>query len=76
MVEPKSNYVSYMLRMWQVNSAGQPVWRASLENTSTGERLGFADPAGLLAFLSRVTQAQPEQTPNTPDARSPPRQQS
>ncbi len=76
MAEPRSNYVSYMLRMWQVNSAGRPVWRASLENTSTGERLGFADPASLLDFLSRVTQAQPEQTPSSPDARSPPKQQS
>lgn len=74
MADTQSNYVSFMLRLWQVSSAGQPVWRASLENTSTGERHGFADPASLLEFLNRMTQAQSEQTSGEPDARSPPRQ--
>jgi hypothetical protein len=76
MAETQSNYVSFMLRLWQVSSAGQPVWRASLENTSTGERHGFANPASLLEFLSQVTQTQTERRSGSPDARSPPQQQS
>jgi len=46
-------YVAYMLRLWRAGSRdGIPVWRASLENPHTGERLVFGDTEGLLAFLS------------------------
>ena len=46
-------YIAYMLRLWQAGSRdGIPVWRASLENPHTGERLVFGDTEGLLAFLS------------------------
>jgi hypothetical protein len=31
-----------------------PVWRASLENPHTGERLVFGDVEGLFAFLSEL----------------------
>jgi hypothetical protein len=46
-------YLAYMLRVWLVgSSAGQPVWRASLENPHTGERLAFGDAKDLLTFLA------------------------
>jgi hypothetical protein len=49
-----------MLRMWQAGSRkGQPIWRASLEDAHTGERLAFADIAALLAFLSEWTHPNP-----------------
>jgi hypothetical protein len=42
-----------MLRLWQVGSRdGMPVWRASLENPHTGDRMAFDDGKGLLAFLA------------------------
>jgi len=42
-----------MLRLWQAGSrGGQPVWRASLENPRTGERLAFGDAKDLFAFLA------------------------
>ena len=44
-------YLAYMLRLWQVNTTGAPVWRASIEDPHTGERRGFADLASLFAFL-------------------------
>jgi hypothetical protein len=48
-------YLAYMLRVWLAgSSAGQPVWRASLENPHTGERLAFGDVEGLFAFLSEL----------------------
>ena len=50
-------YLAYMLRLWQVNQQGQPVWRASLESPHTGERRGFANVAQLLAFLQEKTEA-------------------
>lgn len=49
----RNTYVAYMLRLWQAGSCeGIPVWRASLENPHTGERLVFGDRKGLLAFLA------------------------
>lgn len=46
-------YVAYMLRLWQAGShGGRPVWRASLEDPHTGERLAFGEMTELFAFLS------------------------
>ena len=48
-------YVASMLRLWQAgNSGGRPVWRASLENPHTGERLAFGDAKDLLTFLAHL----------------------
>lgn len=48
-------YRSYVLRLWEVDSAGQRVWRASLQDANSGERRGFADLAALTAFLAEQT---------------------
>ena len=49
-------YVAYMLRLWQSGSqGGNPLWRASLEDPATGERLSFGDINALFAFLSERT---------------------
>lgn len=51
-------YVAYMLRLWQSGSqGGLPLWRASLEDPATGERLTFGDIAALFAFLSERTRS-------------------
>jgi hypothetical protein len=47
----KPRYVSYLLRLWQTESEGQLVWRASLESPQTGERTGFRNLDALFAFL-------------------------
>jgi hypothetical protein len=45
-----------MLRLWQAGSRdGKAVWRASLENPHTGERLAFGDMEALVAFLAEKT---------------------
>ncbi len=43
--------LAYLIRLWQVNSEGQMVWRVSLEDAHSGEKKGFGDPSGLFAFL-------------------------
>lgn len=48
-------YHSYLLRLWLAHDQGQPVWRASLENPRTGDRLGFASLERLFAFLQDQT---------------------
>jgi hypothetical protein len=47
---------SYLLRLWPTDSAGQQVWRASLEYVQTGERLGFATLEQLFVFLMQQTE--------------------
>ena len=46
-------YLAYLLRLWLAESAGEPVWRGSLEDPHTGARLGFADLASLFEYLRR-----------------------
>jgi len=53
--EKQPRYLSYLLRLWQVESTGQWVWRASVEDSRTGERRGFASIDALLAFLREQT---------------------
>ena len=51
-------YLAYMLRLWQVNCEGEPIWRASLESPHTGERHGFANLESLVTFLGEQTAGQ------------------
>jgi hypothetical protein len=51
MSAPLPRYRAYLLRLWDANSRGPPRWHASLEDTHTGERWGFADLEHLAAFL-------------------------
>ncbi len=44
-------YLSYLLRMWQVQEANGLVWRASLVNPHTGEQHFFASTDRLYKFL-------------------------
>jgi hypothetical protein len=52
-------YFAYMLRLWQVDSNGEPIWRASLESPHTGERVGFASLEDLFDFLRERTGVSP-----------------
>jgi hypothetical protein len=52
----ESHYLSYVLRLWQVKRADRASWRASLENSISGDRLGFADLEALFTYLEWVTQ--------------------
>ena len=51
MSREERHYLSYLLRLWQVRSEGELVWRASLESAHTGERQGFANLDDLFDFL-------------------------
>jgi hypothetical protein len=51
MIDEQRQYLSYLLRLWQERATSPAVWRASLENSRTGERIGFSDTVQLFAFL-------------------------
>jgi hypothetical protein len=62
MIKERPGYVSFLLRLWRENdevqndhSATQPIWRATLESSRTGELWGFASLRELFAFLRRQT---------------------
>jgi hypothetical protein len=51
MTDQLLDYMAFLLRLWRVDEDDGIQWRASLEEPSTGERLGFADIDRLCAFL-------------------------
>jgi hypothetical protein len=56
-------YRSYLLRLWQTESEGKTVWRASLESPITKRRQGFASLQDLFSFLqAQAAHMEEEQT--------------
>lgn len=59
-------YRAQILRMWTDAPAHSlPLWRFSLEDTSTGVRSGFADLDALIEHLLDLMEQLPEQPPDT-----------
>ena len=56
----QQRYFAYMLRLWQVSSDRDPIWRASVESPHSGERHGFTNLERLFAFLEEQTGGQPK----------------
>ena len=60
-MEKQTDYLSYLLRLWCVSgverahrdNTDQAVWRASLQETLSGDRTNFASLDDLVAFLQR-----------------------
>ncbi len=48
------DYYSFLLRVWQTPQG----WRASLDDTPTGRRLGFASLEQLFAHLMQLTEGE------------------
>ena len=51
---------SYILRLWRVDLSKPAVWRASLENPETGQRIGFASLEQLFAYLMDLVERNPD----------------
>jgi hypothetical protein len=47
-------YQSYLLRMWRANLGESAIWRASLEDTRTGQWHSFADLEATFRFLDAI----------------------
>lgn len=46
------NYRSYLVRFWYADNAGQPVWRATVQEPGAETQLHFANPTALYTWLS------------------------
>ncbi len=51
MLNPKDYYVSYLLRLRQIQTDNRFTWVASVQNTATGEQSCFAGVEALVEFL-------------------------
>jgi hypothetical protein len=47
----RTEYLSFLLRLWRVSVEGAPVWRVSLQRPGTAEGISFADLEAVVAFL-------------------------
>jgi hypothetical protein len=47
----QASYRSFLLRLWRGEAGDASVWRASLQDPHTGERIGFASLEQLTAYL-------------------------
>ena len=54
MSESEQRYLSYLLRLWQTQGEGEPVWQASLESARTGKREGFDSLEALFGYLREL----------------------
>ena len=48
------SYRTFILRTWQERRQGSLVWRFSLEDAQTKQRIGFTDLEGLCRFLAET----------------------
>jgi hypothetical protein len=51
MADEAVDYRSYLLRLWRVREGERDVWRASLQDPQSGERISFSTLDALFAFL-------------------------
>jgi len=65
-------YFSYLVRLWLAGDGDQPQWRASLEEPSSGERLGFNSPEELFAYLRQRMRTSSAGKPPAGAQREPP----
>ncbi len=62
---PKAaTYRSYLLRLWCVDRCRASDWRASLEDSRTGEQIGFASMEDLFVFLLEQSKKTPSSDSN------------
>ncbi|MEM7129460.1 MAG: hypothetical protein AAF702_24215 [Chloroflexota bacterium] len=47
-------YHAYLLRLWQVKEQGHLIWRTSLEDAHTHERVGFSSLDELVDYLQQM----------------------
>jgi hypothetical protein len=56
---------SLILRLWCVEGSSTKYWRAAVEITETGERIGFASLEQLFAYLIDLTEKNNNRHQNT-----------
>ena len=58
--EQRRNHIVYLLRLWRESAGEEPQWRASLQDPSSSQRVGFGSLERLFSYLRRKTAHPPE----------------
>jgi hypothetical protein len=61
-------HLAYLLRLWRVDNGTEAIWRASLQDVRSGERLGFASLNEAVAFLRQQLEPEPRHPDRDADA--------
>ena len=56
----RRGHLAFLLRLWRVDNGQEMIWRASLQDVRTGERLGFAGLDEAVAYLQQQLESPPE----------------
>lgn len=56
---PQRGHLAYLLRLWRADNGTEAIWRASLQDVRTGERLGFAGLDEVVAYLRQQLTSSP-----------------
>ncbi|MBN1640921.1 MAG: hypothetical protein JXA09_06775 [Anaerolineae bacterium] len=51
--EGQRHALAYVLRLWRVSDGERAIWRASLQDVRSGERVGFAGLDEAMAYLQQ-----------------------
>lgn len=65
MADETVDYRSYLLRFWRAREGEHDVWRASLQDPQSGERLSFATLDALFAYLQERLEESSDQGGDT-----------
>jgi len=49
----RPGHLAYLLRLWRIGEGKEAVWRASLQDVRTGERIGFPGLEEAFGYLQR-----------------------
>ena len=52
MNKTQPNYRSYLIRLWRMDNAGQPVWRAALQEPGSETQIHFESPHALWVYVA------------------------
>ena len=55
MSPPPDHYHAFLLRLWRIPNDDEGTWLASLEDSRSGEKHGFASLEVLLEYLRQLT---------------------
>lgn len=64
MSTPPNRYHAFLLRLWLISHKEEKIWHASLEDSHSGEKHGFASLEDLMEYLQRLIRKKENEEPD------------
>lgn len=65
----KPGYLSFLLRMWSIETDSESIWRASLQDVESGEVQQFGSLNMMIKHLEQMSQTKEGETPDEGELR-------